>query len=71
VVGRIMKATAVPVGMSWMLTLMFGHHEDGTPTHEAAMAAFASELAAGMIKCHLDGKLVDLARDLCQAGDRS
>ena len=47
VVGRIMKAAAVPVGMSWMWTLAFGHHEDCTPTHgceatrEAAMAAFA------------------------------
>jgi len=46
VVGRIMKAAAVPVGiMSWLWTL--GHHEDRTPTHgyaatrEAAMAAFA------------------------------
>jgi hypothetical protein len=47
VVGRIMKAAAVPVGMSWLWTLAFGHHEDRTPTHgyeatrEAAMAAFA------------------------------
>jgi hypothetical protein len=47
VVGRIMKAAAVLVGMSWMWTLMFGYHEDRTPTHgyaesrEAAMAAFA------------------------------
>jgi hypothetical protein len=46
VVGRIMKAAAVPVGMSWMWTLAFGHHGDRTPTHgyeatrEAAMAAF-------------------------------
>src|SRR5262245_24537183 len=46
-VGRIMKAAAVPVGMSWMWTLAFGHHEDRPPTHgyaathEAAMAAFA------------------------------
>jgi len=28
-----MKAAAVPVGMSWMWTLAFGHHEDRTPTH--------------------------------------
>jgi hypothetical protein len=28
VVGRIMKAAAVPVGMSWMWTLAFGQHED-------------------------------------------
>jgi hypothetical protein len=47
VVGRIMKAAAVPVGMSWMWTLAFGHHGDRTPTHgyattrEAAMVAFA------------------------------
>ena len=47
VVGRIMKAAAVPVGMSWMWTLAFGYHEDRTPTHgyeptrEAPMAAFA------------------------------
>jgi hypothetical protein len=46
VVGRIMKAAAVPVGMSWMWTLAFGYHEDRTPTHgyeatrEAPMAAF-------------------------------
>jgi hypothetical protein len=45
VVGRIMKAAAVP-GQPWMWTLAFGH-EDRTPTHgytatrEAAMAAFA------------------------------
>ena len=47
VVGWIMKAAAVPAGMSWMWTLAFGYHEDRTPTHgyeptrEAAMAAFA------------------------------
>jgi hypothetical protein len=47
VVGRIFKANASPVGVSWMWTLAFGHHEDRTPTHgyaatrEAAMAAFA------------------------------
>jgi hypothetical protein len=43
IVGRIMKAAAVPVGMSWMWMLAFGHHEDRTPTHgyeRAAMAAF-------------------------------
>jgi hypothetical protein len=44
VVGRIMKASAVPVGMSWMWTLAFQYHADRTPTHgyeatrEAAMA---------------------------------
>jgi hypothetical protein len=42
-----MKAAAVPVGMSWMWTLAFEHHEDRKPltatgpTREAAMAAFA------------------------------
>jgi hypothetical protein len=47
VVGRIMHAAAAPVGTPWMWTLIFGHHEDRTPTHgdestrEAAMAAFA------------------------------
>jgi hypothetical protein len=47
IVGRIMKAAAVPVGQSWMWTLAFEHHEGRTPTHgyeatrEAAMAAFA------------------------------
>jgi hypothetical protein len=47
VVGRIFKVNAAPVGMPWMWTLAFGHHEDCTPTHgyaatrEAAMAAFA------------------------------
>jgi hypothetical protein len=47
VVGRIMKANAAPVGMTWMWTLAFGYHEDRTPTRgyaetrEAAMAAFA------------------------------
>jgi hypothetical protein len=48
VVGRVMKAAAVPIGMSWMWTLAFGYHEDRTPTpgygptREAAMAAFAT-----------------------------
>jgi hypothetical protein len=47
VVGRIMQPAAVPIGMSWMWTLAFEHHENHTPTHgyaatrEAAMAAFA------------------------------
>jgi hypothetical protein len=47
VVGRIMKTEAAPVGMPWMWTLAFGHHENRAPTHgyaatrEAAMAAFA------------------------------
>jgi len=33
VVGRIMKAAAVPVGQSWMWTLAFGYHGNRTPTH--------------------------------------
>jgi hypothetical protein len=43
VVGRIFKVHAAPVGMPWMWTLAFGHHEDRAPTHgyeatrEAAM----------------------------------
>jgi hypothetical protein len=47
VVGRILKVHAAPIGSPWMWTLMFGHHEDRTPTHgyaatrEAAMTAFA------------------------------
>jgi hypothetical protein len=46
-IGRIMKATAVPAGMSWMWTLAYDYHEDRALTHgyaatrEAAMAAFA------------------------------
>jgi hypothetical protein len=48
VVGRIMHAAAAPVGSPWMWTLLYGHHEDRSPTHdyeptrEAAMAAFAN-----------------------------
>jgi hypothetical protein len=47
VVGRILKVHASPVGTPWMWSLIFGHHEDRTPTHgyaatrEDAMAAFA------------------------------
>jgi len=46
VVGRIFNAAASPVGLPWMWTLAFGHHQERTPTHryeatrEAAMAAF-------------------------------
>jgi hypothetical protein len=32
VVGRIFQVHAAPVGMPWMWTLAFGHHEDRTPT---------------------------------------
>jgi hypothetical protein len=45
---RIMKVLhAATVGMPWLWTLAFGHHEDRTPTHgyaatrEAVMSAFA------------------------------
>jgi hypothetical protein len=47
VVGRIVKAAASPEGKPWMWTLLFGYHEDRTPTlgyeptREAATAAFA------------------------------
>ena len=46
-VGRIFKAAASPVGTPWMWTLIYGYHEDRTPTHgyeatrDGAMAAFA------------------------------
>ena len=54
-IGRIMKAAAVPVGMSWMWTLAFGHHEDRTPTHGYADDArgrdggFRQKVAAGVV----------------------
>ena len=47
VVGRILKSAVAPVGMPWLWTLAYGHHEDRTPiygyepTREEAMAAFA------------------------------
>jgi hypothetical protein len=46
VVGRIFKVHAAPVGSPWMWTLIYGYHEDWSPTHryaatrEGAMAAF-------------------------------
>jgi hypothetical protein len=46
-VGRIFKVHAAPEGTPWMWTLLFGYHEDRTPTHGyeptrgTAMAAFA------------------------------
>ena len=49
-----MKAAAKPADASWLLTLAYRYHEDRTPTHgyeptrEAAMAAFAKKLAAGV-----------------------
>jgi hypothetical protein len=53
VVGRIFNANAAPVGVPWIWTLLFGHHEDRTPTHgyaetrEAAMTAFAKSWPRG------------------------
>ena len=47
VVDRILKVHAAPEGTPWMWTLVFGHHEDRSPTHgyaatrDAAVAAFA------------------------------
>jgi hypothetical protein len=38
-----MDAAAVAVGMSWMWTLAFGHHEDRTPISEEAAMAAASQ----------------------------
>ena len=32
-VGRIFKANAAPVGMSWMWTMLFEHYKDRTTTH--------------------------------------
>ena len=55
IVGRIMKAAAVPVGMSWMWKLAFGYHEDRTPTQGYARAArgrdggVRQKLAAGVV----------------------
>ena len=33
VVGRILKSAAAPVGMPWLWTLAYGHHEDRTPIY--------------------------------------
>ena len=47
VVDRILKVHAAPEVTPWMWTLVFGHHEDRSPTHgyaatrDAAVAAFA------------------------------
>jgi hypothetical protein len=51
VAGRIMKSAAVPVGMSWMWTLAFGHHEDRTPTHGYA-ATRAPAMPNGRCRMH-------------------
>ena len=46
VVGRIMKASAAPEGTPWLWTLIFGYHEDRTPTHGYdAWAGAAGEAA--------------------------
>ena len=58
VVGRIMKAAAAPEGAPWLWMLAYGQHEDRTPTQgyeptrEAAMAEFATELAAAVASRH-------------------
>src|SRR6476661_6070307 len=52
VVARIMLAAAAPIGLPWLWTLAYGHHEDRTPTHgyeptrEAAFKNDASTYAA-------------------------
>ena len=33
VIGRILKSAAAPVGMPWLWTLAYGHHEDRTPIY--------------------------------------
>ena len=33
VIGRIMKAAAIPEGRPWLWTLAFGHHGNRRPTH--------------------------------------
>jgi hypothetical protein len=56
VVGRIMKAAAVPVGMSWMWTLGYGYHEESHPHPRLCGLArrrddgLRQELAAGVKK---------------------
>jgi hypothetical protein len=66
VVGRIMKAAAVPVGMSSMWTLAFGHHEDRTPTHGYEATREAAMPLARMCE---DGRAVrDVRRAGCRGG---
>ena len=48
----IMKAAAVPVSMSWMWTLAFGHHVDRTPTHGYA-ATRAPAMPNGRCRMHV------------------
>jgi hypothetical protein len=70
-----MTLAAASVGMPWMWTLAFGHHEDHTPTHgheatrEAGMAALAKSLGDGSgLPCekprHESGGWVDSADHL-------
>jgi hypothetical protein len=56
VVGRIFKANATPVGMSWMWTLAFGHHEDRSPTHGYAETRETATQAPwiGTVPCATD-----------------
>ena len=35
VVGRIFQSAKSPIGTPWMWTLLFGYHEDRTPTRTA------------------------------------
>jgi hypothetical protein len=72
VVGRVMKATAAPVGSPWFRTLAFGYHRDRTPTHgyagtrEAAMAAFAKSWRPELPeRCPLLGGKADIGRNRC------
>src|SRR5262252_1244366 len=48
VVGRIMKAVASPVETPWLWTLMFGYHEDRTPTHGYAATRDAAMAPGGL-----------------------
>jgi|SRR5215831_12034680 len=74
VVGRIFQVHAAPVGMPWMWTLVFGHHEDRTPTHdyaatrEAAMAAFAKSWRRQYARPAIGGAASTMIRALRRAG---
>jgi len=54
VVGRIFKARAAPVGTPWMWTLMFGHHEDRTPTHGRGHVIHGRGHAEEAVKAHTE-----------------
>jgi hypothetical protein len=58
VIGRIMRAAAALEGMPWIWTLIFGYHEDRSPTHgprarprwrRSRRAGGASKRAPGII----------------------